>query len=140
MKNHEKEALRWMRQSEDDFKFVQWLSRENAFFDKGCFLAQQAGEKACKACLYAAGKRRVLGHSLFELAQELGRQDGRFLAIVDAAKQLDRLYIPSRYPNGLPGGSPFQVFDRSDLANALAALEKVMKVCRAFLAERNLLA
>ena len=44
------------------------LVKEKIFFDKGCFIAQQAGEKALKACLYATGKRRVIGRSLFEMA------------------------------------------------------------------------
>jgi HEPN domain-containing protein len=73
MKTSEKEATRWMHQSEDDFKFVQWVLSENVFFDKGCFVAQQAGEKALKACLYALGERRVFGHSLIELGKDEGR-------------------------------------------------------------------
>jgi HEPN domain-containing protein len=138
MKTSEKEAARWMQQSGDDFKFVQWVLSENVFFDKGCFIAQQAGEKALKACLYAVGRRSVIGHSLFELSSELIKQDSRFSPLLDASKQLDRFYIPTRYPNGLPGGSPFQVFDHQDLKKAVEALEQVMAVCRDFLAEKGI--
>jgi len=134
----EKEAVRWIQQSEDDFKFVQWVLSENAYFDKGCFIAQQAGEKALKACLYALGQRSVIGHSLFELSNQLSKQDSRFSPLLDAAKQLDRFYIPTRYPNGLPGGSPFQVFDHQDLKAAVEALGQVMVVCRSFLAEKSI--
>jgi hypothetical protein len=35
MKAPEKEAVRWMRQSEDDFKFAQWVLSEKVFFDIG---------------------------------------------------------------------------------------------------------
>jgi HEPN domain-containing protein len=138
MKAAEKEAIRWMQQGEDDFKFVQWVLSEKVFFDKGCFIAQQAGEKSLKACLYALGQRRVMGHSLFELSHELSKRDSRFSALVDGAKQLDRFYIPTRYPNGIPGGSPFQVFDRQDLKKAVDALEELMVVCRGFLAEKGI--
>jgi HEPN domain-containing protein len=138
MKTSEKEATRWMQQSEDDFKFAQWVLSEKVFFDKGCFIAQQAGEKALKACLYALGRRSVIGHSLFELSNELSQKDSRFSPLMDAAKQLDRFYIPTRYPNGIPGGSPFQVFDRQDLKAAVEALEQVMVVCRRFLAEKSI--
>ncbi|RJQ80689.1 MAG: HEPN domain-containing protein [Desulfobacteraceae bacterium] len=138
MKTPEREAIRWMQQSEDDFKFVQWLSNAEMFFDKGCFIAQQAGEKACKACLYAIGRRRILGHSIYELSQALSEQDGRFAALLDDAKQLDRFYIPTRYPNGIPGGSPFQVFDHQDLKNASDSLERIMTTCRNFLNEKNI--
>jgi len=30
---------------------------------------------------------------------------------VASAKKLDRYYIPTRYPNGLPGGVPSRYFD-----------------------------
>jgi HEPN domain-containing protein len=138
MKTSEKEATRWMQQSEDDFKFAQWVLSEKVFFDKGCFIAQQAGEKALNACLYALGRRSEIGHSLFELSNELSQKDSRFSPLMDAAKQLDRFYIPTRYPNGIPGGSPFQVFDRQDLKAAVEALEQVMVVCRRFLAEKSI--
>ena len=138
MKTSEKEAVRWIRQSEDDFKFVQWVLSGNAYFDKGCFIAQQAGEKALKACPYALGRRSVIGHSLFELSNELSQKDSRFSPLMDAAKQLDRFFIPTRYPNGIPGGSPFQVFDRQDLEKALDALEQVMVVCRGLLAKKGI--
>jgi HEPN domain-containing protein len=62
-----REAKRWILQALDDLKFVSWVRNEGVFFDKGCFLAQQAGEKALKACLYSLRRRKVLGHSLFEI-------------------------------------------------------------------------
>jgi HEPN domain-containing protein len=52
------EAIRWFLQGEDDQQFVEWVWKENKFFDKGCFIAQQAGEKFLKACLYARGERQ----------------------------------------------------------------------------------
>jgi len=65
MKEPNKDAQRWFRQSEDDYRFVKYLKKEEDFFDKGSFMAQQAGEKALKSCLYDTGKRRVIGHSLY---------------------------------------------------------------------------
>ncbi len=44
MKESEKEASRWFLQAENDFQFVKWVHKERIFFDKGCFIAQQAGE------------------------------------------------------------------------------------------------
>lgn len=138
MKSPAKEALRWFLQAEDDCRFVQWCVDEKRFFDKGCFIAQQAGEKALKACLYGMGHRRVLGHSLLEMAGYLLDADSRFNEIVKEAKRLDRYYIAARYPNGLPGGSPFQVYDFDDLTNALNDLVKVVAMCRNFLEEKGI--
>jgi HEPN domain-containing protein len=66
-----------------------------------------------KACLYALGKRRVIGHSLLEMVGELAKIDVRFENIVSEAKRLERFYIATRYPNGIPGGSPFQLYPES---------------------------
>jgi HEPN domain-containing protein len=133
MKEAKKESLRWFMQAEDDFRFVEWVRRESVFFDKGCFIAQQSGEKALKACLYAIGERRVIGHSLFEMVDRLAKLAAEFQAITDEAKRLDRFYIPARYPNGLPGGSPFQIFGAADLSEAFDDLKKILDLCRNYL-------
>ncbi|MGA7875596.1 MAG: HEPN domain-containing protein [Desulfoferrobacter sp.] len=133
MKEAKKEALRWFLQSEDDFRFVEWVKEESVFYDKGCFIAQQSGEKALKACLYARGERYVLGHSLFEMVGRLCQTESEFKTISDEAKRLDRFYIPTRYPNGLPGGSPFQFFTVADLADAFDDLKKILDICRSYL-------
>ena len=133
MKGAEREARRWILQAEDDLQFVEWVLREGVFFDKGCFVSQQAGEKALKSCLYAIGERRVLGHSLFEMIIELIQKDRIFEEIRNQAKRLDRFYITTRYPNGLPGGSPFQIYTKADLSGAYDDLKKIFKISRNFL-------
>ena len=128
-----KEALRWSSQAEDDLKFVEWLAEEKTFFDKGCFISQQAGEKILKACLYASGRKQVIGNSLVELVAELSEKDPQLQKIQSEARRLDRYYIPTRYPNGLPGGTPFQVFTMEDLGDALEDVYRVFKIARDFL-------
>ena len=133
MKGAEKESRRWYLQAKDDFKFVEWVLKEGVFFDKGCFLAQQSGEKVVKACLYATGRRRVIGHSLFEMVGDLTRIDAKFREISEPAKRLDRFYITTRYPNGLPGGSPFQLYSLSDLQSAFDDISRIFEYSELFL-------
>ena len=137
MKDAEREATRWFEQAKDDYWFVDWVQKENRFFDKGCFIAQQAGEKALKACLYAAGERRVFGHSLFEMVSNLIIRFDGFNSIVEECKRLDRFYIPTRYPNGLPGGSPFQVYSDKELKAALSDLTAVIQTAERFLKRKG---
>ena len=139
MKNSKHEALRWYLQAEDDRKFAEWVLKEGVFFDKGCFLAQQAGEKVFKACLYASEKRTVLGHSLIELGAELAELAPEFSKIKDQSRRLDRLYIPTRYPNGLPGGTPLQNFFLEDLQEAVTDLKAVFEVCQSYLQKLEVL-
>jgi len=133
-----REAKRWQDQAEDDLRFTQWIRAEGVFFDKGCFLAQQAGEKTLKACLYAQGRRAVIGHSLLEMTHELSAIDARFSDLLSAAKRLDRLYISTRYPNGIPGGSPYQIFELDDLHMAVQDLEVIFNLTRRFLHEHSI--
>ena len=139
MKEAKKESLRWYLQAKDDFKFVEWVLKEGMFFDKGCFLSKQAGEKVIKACLYASGKRRVFGHSLFEMMDELSKIEEDFKKISEPAKRLDRFYITTRYPNGLPGGSPFQLYSLSDLETAFTDLAMIFDLSEKFLKRRGIM-
>ena len=139
MKELKKEAHRWFRQSEDDLEFVRWLNKEKKFFDKGCFVAQQSAEKAMKACLYAQGERIVIGHSLFDFCEKIKINVSEFSEIINECRRLDRYYIPTRYPNGLPGGIPFQYFTEEDIRNALVDAEKVENFCRIFLQKKGVL-
>jgi HEPN domain-containing protein len=138
MKKAHNEARRWFLQANDDLKFVNWIRKEGVFFDKGCFISQQAGEKILKACLYATGKRLVIGHSLMEMALDLEKKDNTFRDIRNQAKRLDRFYIPTRYPNGLPGGSPFLVYSADDLAEACKDLKKVVEISMRFLEKQGI--
>ena len=49
-------------------------------------------------------------HSIDELTQMAIEVDPAFKTIMPA-KKLDQYYIPTRYPNGLPGGIPSRYYD-----------------------------
>lgn len=41
---------------------------------------------------------------------------------------LDKYYIPTRYPNGLPGGIPSEAFEKRDADRAIEIAGEVIKV------------
>ena len=131
MKRPEYDASRWLAQANDDLSFARWVLSEDRFFDKGCFVAQQAAEKALKAVCFLDGARNVIGHSLVELVERLAAAHPEIGALRDDARKLDRFYIPTRYPDGLPGGAPFESFVRSDLEQAVTTAEKIAAAARA---------
>ena len=47
-----------------------------------------------------------------ELLDELLPHHPELRALRESAQRLDQYYIPTRYPNGLPGGTPFEVYTR----------------------------
>ena len=135
MKAARNEAERWLRQAESDLAFAELGAREG-FPAQACFTSQQAAEKALKAVLYLSGERFVPGHSLVEL---LGRATAGTESLVhlrDSARQLDQYYIPTRYPNGLPGGIPAEVFTGAQAEDAVLRARGFIKAARALLSPR----
>lgn len=52
------------------------------------------------------------------------------------AAPLDHYYLPTRYPNSLPGGIPAEAFDESDALRALQLARDVIGVVKRKLAGR----
>lgn len=124
-----------MAQAQDDLQFVRWLLGEGRGFEKGCFIAQQAAEKALKSILYSGGARTVLGHSVADLLERVLAAHPGLASLRDDCRQLDRFYIPTRYPNGLPGGAPFESFTRDDLTKAVEMAGRVVEAAAGVLGD-----
>lgn len=118
MKDSAGEAHRWLRQAEHDLEFARLALREG-YFGQTCFIAQQAAEKAVKAIHYHRGERAVLGHSVVRLAEELAADVPEIEELREVAGTLDQYYVPTRYPNGLPGGLPFEAYNQAQARAAI---------------------
>jgi HEPN domain-containing protein len=114
------EAQRWLDQARADLRAAE-ASLAAGSFEWACFQAQQAGEKGAKAFWFYNGQD-PWGHSITRLLQDYPEPVGQafLLDFTQQAKALDKLYIPTRYPNGLPGSIPADVFTESE---ARAAIE-----------------
>ncbi len=47
------------------------------------------------------------------------------------AKRLDKLYIPTRYPNGLPDSIPAEVFTEEEACEAIKTARELIKTVSA---------
>jgi HEPN domain-containing protein len=128
-KNH-KEALRWLKTGESDLEAAKIL-KKNQKHAHACFNAQQAAEKAVKSVWYFFDAD-PWGHSILNLIQDLENVDIDVFSMlsdfVDDAKKLDRFYIPTRYPNGLPDITPDMAYMEEDSSLSIAAAEKIIKI------------
>jgi len=125
MKGRKEEARRWFLQSLRDLEDAKFnLSGKR--YNVACFLAQQSAEKALKAYLFLKGADEVWGHSVGELCEDAKSFDEEFEEIEVISKSLDKYYIPTRYPNALPGGIPSEAFDKSDAEKAISIAEKII--------------
>ncbi len=123
------EANRWWRQADNDLEFARMALREE-FFHQACFIAQQSAEKAVKAIGYGRGDRTILGHSVVVLVDRYAEQVPGLAELKQEAGILDQYYIPTRYPNGLPGGVPFAAFHEPQARAAIRAAERFLQLAR----------
>jgi HEPN domain-containing protein len=112
------QGWRWLRQAREDLRWTRHLAEQGAYH-LACFLAQQVAEKALKAFLYAQGQEIVLGHSVERLCGAAATFDPRFTTKARSWSVLDGYYIPTRYPNGLPGGIPADVYTQQAADSAV---------------------
>ena len=118
------ESLRWLTQAQDEFQDADELRKRGRFY-LALFHFQQAAEKALKAYLYLKVKSVEVfrTHSVDELSKMAVEIDSDFKRVA-SAKKLDRYYISTRYPNGLPGGVPSRYFDDPEEAEQAMQLAK----------------
>ncbi|MDO8955602.1 MAG: HEPN domain-containing protein [Deltaproteobacteria bacterium] len=125
MKNFDTESKRWIEQAKYDLNTSLWNAK-GKLYAPACFWAQQAAEKAAKAYLYSKGERLVFGHSVAELLEKCRTFDQGFKTLIQIGGFLDRFYIPTRYPNGLPGGIPAQAYREKDSKEAIKMAQKIL--------------
>ncbi|MEL6471041.1 MAG: HEPN domain-containing protein [Cyanobacteria bacterium J06623_4] len=121
----QKEAERWFEQAEDDLSAALALLSANKF-SQACFLSQQAAEKS----LMAVGYRLDIdpwGHSCTKLIRGFPEEERQsFMEVEDDAKALDKLYIPTRYPDALAELTPADAFTEKEAIGAIASAQSIL--------------
>jgi len=123
----------WLRQALRDLEHAQ-RSLEAGDYEWACFAAQQAAEKAVKA-LYQSLGVEVWGYSVSRLLASLSREVSPPEELMDKAKELDRHYIPARYPNFHPEGAPMDYYSKSDAERAVRYAREIVEFCRRKIAQ-----
>jgi HEPN domain-containing protein len=130
------EAYRWWDTARDDLQAAETLMASKMYAHT-CFNCQQSGEKAMKA-LWFSVDGDPWGHSIQKLVadfpqQELLKEKGQWLLF---AATLDKFYIPTRYPNGLPDLTPSQSYTSEDAQTALDRAKFLLDQVRLLLPAR----
>jgi HEPN domain-containing protein len=122
------EAERWLDTAKDDLDSAKILMNSGKFAH-ACFHAQQAAEKAVKAIWYHEDID-PWGHSIQRLIEDLQSENETIFnsikEFIDPGRILDRFYIPTRYPNGLPDITPSMAFTRSDAESCIAHAKHIL--------------
>ena len=124
------EALRWLSEALWDYETALILHRERRY-NAAAFYSHQAAEKAVKALLYYVNEA-PWGHSVRVLLERYFRKVGTDVddKLLSYARELDRHYIPSRYPNAHPAGTPHEAYDEETSKRALEAAKRVIDFVR----------
>ena len=123
----------WFRQGERDLDHAR-RATEQGDYEWACFAAQQGAEKAVKAVFQKVGAV-AWGHSVAALLEALPDISPLDDALLDAAKELDKHYIPARYPNSHPQGAPFEYYTQGEAYRAVSNAKKIITFCSDFLFE-----
>lgn len=117
----------WLKQAKRDLQHARH-SLEDGDYEWACFAAHQGAEKAVKA-LYQSMGAEAYGHSVYGLLERLptSHQPGPELKAV--AKELDKHYIPARYPNSYSEGAPFEYYTEVEAQRAVDYAQRIIQFC-----------
>lgn len=109
---------RWLEFARQDLQMAE-LAMNEGIYNQVCFHSQQCVEKCIKGLMTDLGKTPPRTHSIVDLLGQLPLDCLQHLR--EELAQLDIFYIPTRYPDALPGsladGSP----GKEDAEEAIAA-------------------
>lgn len=124
------EAERWYRQAGDDLDAAAALLAAQKYA-QACFYAQQAAEKALKA-VWLRLDLDPWGHSAARLIRELPAPvKSDFISLLELALSLDKLYIPTRYPDALPDLTPSEAYTQGEAEAAIQAAQTILQAVQA---------
>jgi HEPN domain-containing protein len=117
-------ADRWLAFAYEDLRVAE-IALEEGIYNQVCFHAQQCVEKALKSALAREGRVPPRVHSITDLLRLLPAE--WFVTRQDDIVGLDDYYIPTRYPDALPGTLPEGLPGRSEAEEALSLARLVLE-------------
>jgi HEPN domain-containing protein len=126
----------WMDQAQGDLEHAR-SDVEHGFYDWACFSSQQASEKAVKAVLQKRGAE-AWGHSVADLLEEVGSFRRVSDSLREAALELDKSYIPARYPDAHPSGSPRRRYTHAEAERMVRHAKEIVDFCEGLLSSPEL--
>ena len=118
----------WFRQAERDLEHA-GASASAGRHEWACFAAHQAAEKAVKALHLKLGQEgwgHVVARLLADLPAAMSVPDD----VIERGRVLDNFYLPTRYPNAHPSGSPFEHYGPLQSGEAIGHAGQILEFVR----------
>ena len=119
------EPHRWLDFAREDLVLAE-VALEKDIFNQACFHAQQGVEKALKGFLRSRQRSVPRTHALSELLAICQGLDNSFRRLEQTCVKLDQYYIPTRYPDALPGMAPEGLPTREDAEGVVTLLREAL--------------
>ena len=119
------EVKTWIEFAGEDLRMAQLALQEN-IYNQVCFHSEQCVEKAIKGLILHQGHLYPHSHKLADLLNSLS-SPSPFDDLREAILLLDRFYIPSRYPDALPGMLPQGLPTEKDAGEAIDIARQVLE-------------
>lgn len=118
------DAIDWIKFAREDLRVAKWTLAEK-IYNQTCFHAQQCVEKSLKALLISLKIAPPKSHQMSLL---LGLVPITLFANLRVEiLTLDRFYIPTRYPDAIPGSLPQGLPNEADAKEAFQIANQVLK-------------
>jgi HEPN domain-containing protein len=118
----------WLKQAESDLAAAS-DSAATGHHEWAAFQAQQSAEKAVKA-LFQFLHGSVRGHGITEMLRQLPSANAASESLLDAARELDKVYVTARYPNGFASGAPADYFTVKTSQELINHARAILEFCR----------
>lgn len=118
-------SVDWIKQTRRDLENAEY-EIEGGFYEWACFLSQQAAEKALKAVFQRLGAE-AFGHSVAALITKLPDDLKPNKKLLVMARELDKAYIPTRYPHVHPEGAPYEVYTEEETERLVGCAKEVVE-------------
>ena len=128
------EGLRWLESAHRDLEDAQLLAQGESYA-AACFHCQQAAEKALKGLLYSQGARAIITHSILTLLEAAAKEQKNLAEMTELARELDRHYIASRYPNFYAEGGPSRYYTREMADQCIKCATSILNEVTRFLSK-----
>ncbi len=121
----ENEYSRWIASAKKTLESARG-DQARGDYNWACFKAQQAGGLAAKALLHGIGEA-AYGHSVSRLLSNASTKGFAVPEeVMDCGRDLDKYYIPTRYPSAWSEGSPHEYYSERDGARAIYCAEIII--------------
>ncbi len=124
----------WIEESGGDLNHAK-SDLKHGFYNWACFSAQQSAEKAVKA-IFQKMHAEAWGHSVSDLLKELSKNYEVPERLMELGLELDKAYIPARYPDAHPSGSPKDRYTAEEAKRLISYAEEIFKFCSGLLSTK----